>query len=60
MVALRGSKYGSRVAMLCCNQSAQTRPGPPSGMQVSRGYSNYGNGGQRGGGGYGSNYGAFR
>ncbi|OAL01982.1 ARM repeat-containing protein [Phaeosphaeriaceae sp. SRC1lsM3a] len=32
MVSLRGSKYGSRVAMLCCNPALATRPGPPSGM----------------------------
>ena len=32
MVSLRGSKYGSRVAMLCCNPAYATRPGPPSGM----------------------------
>jgi hypothetical protein len=35
MVSLRGSKYGSRVAMLCCNPAVTTRPGPPAGM-VSR------------------------
>ena len=28
MVSLRGSKFGSRVAMLCCNPNAVTRPGP--------------------------------
>ena len=28
MVSLRGSKFGSRVAMLCCNPSQVTRPGP--------------------------------
>lgn len=32
MVSLRGSKYGSRVAMLCCNPAVTTRPGPPAGM----------------------------
>lgn len=32
MVSLRGSKYGSRVAMLCCNPALATRPGPPAGM----------------------------
>jgi hypothetical protein len=32
MVSLRGSKYGSRVAMLCCNPALTTRPGPPAGM----------------------------
>ncbi|KAF2878202.1 pumilio-family RNA binding repeat domain-containing protein [Massariosphaeria phaeospora] len=36
MVSLRGSKYGSRVAMLCCNPALATRPGPPAGMQVRR------------------------
>ncbi|KAB8267519.1 armadillo-type protein [Aspergillus minisclerotigenes] len=34
MVSLRGSKFGSRVAMLCCNPSHITRPGPGAGMQV--------------------------
>jgi len=32
MVSLRGSKYGSRVAMLCCNPAVATRPGPPAGL----------------------------
>jgi hypothetical protein len=36
MVSLRGSKYGSRVAMLCCNPALATRPGPPTGMQINR------------------------
>ncbi|KAK6820395.1 hypothetical protein RU639_007318 [Aspergillus parasiticus] len=36
MVSLRGSKFGSRVAMLCCNPSHITRPGPGAGMQVGR------------------------
>lgn len=27
MVSLRGSKFGSRVAMLCCNPASATRPG---------------------------------
>ncbi|OKL57379.1 hypothetical protein UA08_07694 [Talaromyces atroroseus] len=36
MVSLRGSKFGSRVAMLCCNPSLATRPGPGAGVQVSR------------------------
>ena len=31
MVSLRGSKYGSRVAMLCTNPAVATRPGPGSG-----------------------------
>ncbi|KAJ5095181.1 Armadillo-like helical [Penicillium argentinense] len=36
MVSLRGSKFGSRVAMLCCNPSHATRPGPGTGMPVGR------------------------
>ena len=36
MVSLRGSKYGSRVALLCCNPAFATRPGPPVGMQSGR------------------------
>ncbi|KAF1990617.1 ARM repeat-containing protein [Aulographum hederae CBS 113979] len=36
MVSLRGSKYGSRVAMLCCNPAFATRPGPPAGLQLNR------------------------
>jgi hypothetical protein len=36
MVSLRGSKYGSRVAMLCCNPALATRPGPPVGLQINR------------------------
>ncbi|OJD11497.1 hypothetical protein AJ78_07742 [Emergomyces pasteurianus Ep9510] len=36
MVSLRGSKFGSRVAMLCCNPSHVTRPGPGAGVQVNR------------------------
>jgi len=36
MVSLRGSKFGSRVAMLCCNPSHITRPGPGAGVQVNR------------------------
>lgn len=36
MVSLRGSKYGSRVAMLCSNPAYATRPGPPAGMQLNR------------------------
>ena len=42
MVSLRGSKYGSRVAMLCCNPAFTTRPGPPAGMSLSRQNSSYG------------------
>ncbi|KAJ5495598.1 Meiotic coiled-coil protein 2 [Penicillium diatomitis] len=36
MVSLRGSKFGSRVAMLCCNPSHATRPGPGTGVQIGR------------------------
>jgi hypothetical protein len=36
MVSLRGSKYGSRVAMLCCNPAVTTRPGPPTGLPANR------------------------
>ncbi|KAI5287142.1 hypothetical protein KEM54_006212 [Ascosphaera aggregata] len=39
MVSLRGSKFGSRVAMLCCNPNHATRPGPGVGAPVNR-YSN--------------------
>ncbi|KAL1628987.1 hypothetical protein SLS54_001678 [Diplodia seriata] len=49
MVSLRGSKYGSRVAMLCSNPAYATRPGPPAGMQLNRN-SSYSHG--RGYGGY--------
>ncbi|KAF2121253.1 armadillo-type protein [Lophiotrema nucula] len=56
MVSLRGSKYGSRVAMLCCNPALATRPGPPAGMQVNR-YNAHNL--HRSGAG-GSSYGAFR
>ncbi|KAK3705807.1 hypothetical protein LTR37_013114 [Vermiconidia calcicola] len=42
MVSLRGSKYGSRVAMLCSNPAFATRPGPPTGMSLSRNNSSYG------------------
>lgn len=40
MVSLRGSKYGSRVAMLCCNPLSATRPGAPAGFQLNRYNSN--------------------
>ncbi|CAG8402639.1 unnamed protein product [Penicillium salamii] len=40
MVSLRGSKFGSRVAMLCCSPSHATRPGPGAGMQIGR-YNNF-------------------
>ena len=36
MVSLRGSKFGSRVGMLCCNPAYATRPGPAIGPQISR------------------------
>ncbi|KAK2766178.1 hypothetical protein FQN54_007694 [Arachnomyces sp. PD_36] len=36
MVSLRGSKFGSRVALLCSNPSHVTRPGPGAGVQVNR------------------------
>ena len=61
MVSLRGSKYGSRVAMLCCNPAVATRPGPPVGLPMANrgGYRDgpYGNG-NRGynGGGYNGGY----
>ncbi|OQN98689.1 hypothetical protein B0A48_15355 [Cryoendolithus antarcticus] len=32
MVSLRGSKYGSRVAMICSNPAYATRPGTPAGF----------------------------
>ncbi|KZF20651.1 ARM repeat-containing protein [Xylona heveae TC161] len=35
MVSLRGSKFGSRVGMLCCNPAFATRPGP-AGSQTNR------------------------
>ncbi|KAI9689336.1 MAG: hypothetical protein M1822_009987 [Bathelium mastoideum] len=44
MVSLRGSKYGSKVAMLCCNPASATRPGPPAGLPLSRGNSYNANG----------------
>jgi hypothetical protein len=42
MVSLRGSKYGSRVAMLCCNPAFATRPGPAAAPLPSRSNSRYG------------------
>ena len=36
MVSLRGSKYGSRVAMLCCTPAFTTRPGPPGPLSRAR------------------------
>ncbi|RFU33379.1 hypothetical protein B7463_g2941, partial [Scytalidium lignicola] len=37
MVSLRGSKFGSRVGMLCTNPAIQTRPGPPGGAGAGNG-----------------------
>ncbi|TVY84887.1 Meiotic coiled-coil protein [Lachnellula suecica] len=34
MVSLRGSKFGSRVGMLCTNPAIQTRPGPGVGPSI--------------------------
>jgi hypothetical protein len=34
MVSLRGSKYGSRVAIACTDWTSQTRPGPATGIQA--------------------------
>ena len=42
MVSLRGSKYGSRVAMLCSNPALSTRPGPPTGLTLNRNNSGFG------------------
>ncbi|KAF2203308.1 ARM repeat-containing protein [Delitschia confertaspora ATCC 74209] len=53
MVSLRGSKYGSRVAMLCCNPAVATRPGPPVGLQLGR-YSSGTHSTHRNGGAYGA------
>ncbi|OJJ44848.1 hypothetical protein ASPZODRAFT_160396 [Penicilliopsis zonata CBS 506.65] len=36
MVSLRGSKFGSRVAMLCCIQVHNNRTGPSSGFPIGR------------------------
>jgi hypothetical protein len=44
MVSLRGSKYGSRVAMACTNHAQQTHPGPPTGIPTRF----HGNNGHRG------------
>ncbi|KAK3387025.1 armadillo-type protein [Podospora didyma] len=35
MVSLRGSKFGSRVGMLCTNHAVATRPGPGVGPAIS-------------------------
>jgi hypothetical protein len=49
MVSLRGSKFGSRVGMLCTNHAAATRPGPGVGPMPGRmaSSSRYGAGGYR-------------
>ena len=39
MVSLRGSKFGSRVGMLCCNPAYTTHPGPGVGLPGTRSYS---------------------
>ncbi|CAI4212507.1 unnamed protein product [Parascedosporium putredinis] len=46
MVSLRGSKFGSRVGMLCTNPASATRPGPGAGpgMGGGRHGSRFGNG----------------
>ncbi|KAI5919002.1 armadillo-type protein [Camillea tinctor] len=36
MVSLRGSKFGSRVGMLCTNPAVATRPGPGVGSSIAR------------------------
>lgn len=36
MVSLRGSKFGSRVGMLCCNPAYATHPGPGVGLPTTR------------------------
>ncbi|MCJ1424169.1 hypothetical protein MMC29_002056 [Sticta canariensis] len=36
MVSLRGSKFGSRVGMLCCNPAYATHPGPGVGLPTNR------------------------
>lgn len=36
MVSLRGSKFGSRVGMLCCNPAYATHPGPGVGLPANR------------------------
>ena len=36
MVSLRGSKFGSRVGMLCCNPAYATHPGPGVGVPANR------------------------
>ncbi|KAL6720218.1 hypothetical protein ACLMJK_002139 [Lecanora helva] len=39
MVSLRGSKFGSRVGMLCSNPAYATHPGPGVGLANNRSYS---------------------
>lgn len=62
MVSLRGSKFGSRVAMLCTNPAIQTRPGPPTTVPVNSGpyYSSLSHGSQGGYGGSRMGYGLGR
>ena len=36
MVSLRGSKFGSRVGLLCCNPAYATRPGPAVAVSSGR------------------------
>ena len=38
MVSLRGSKFGSRVGMLCCNPAYATHPGPGVGLAQTRSF----------------------
>ena len=52
MVSLRGSKFGSRVGMLCCNPAYATRPGPGAGPPVNRFANNTNNAAGRFGGAY--------
>ncbi|KAF2672221.1 ARM repeat-containing protein [Microthyrium microscopicum] len=56
MVSLRGSKYGSRVAMLCTNPQSHTRPGPPAGLPAATRYNNGGNYNSTRGGGSNNGY----
>lgn len=39
MVSLRGSKFGSRVGMLCCNPAYATHPGPGVGVPTTNRFS---------------------
>ncbi|RKF73567.1 Pumilio-like protein 6, chloroplastic [Golovinomyces cichoracearum] len=48
MVSLRGSKFGSRVGMLCTNPAIQTRPGPGVGPAMGVAQSRTGLGPQQG------------